>query len=134
MAYVGQRPQVGNFVKIDDISYLFNSATTTFNVAVSTVPYTPGSIYASIVGLGGALLQPYVDYNFNGSTISFATAPSAANNGKFWCIILGDVLSIGTPSNNTVTNGMIVPGTIAYASLSTAARATILANSILFGA
>jgi len=134
MAYVGQRPQVGNFVKIDDISSSFNGVTVTFNVTVSGTPYSPSNPNATIVGLAGVILQPGVDYYFSGSTISFAVAPSSANNGKFWCIILGDVLTIGAPSNNTVTNAMIVPGTIQYASLATTTRATILANSLLFGA
>jgi len=134
MSYVGQRPQVGNFVKIDDISSGFNSSTQTFNVTVSGVPYAPSNSYATIVGLAGAILQPGVDYSFSGSTISFAVAPPSGDNGKFWCIILGDVLSIGAPSNNTVTNAMMVPGTLAYSTLSSSARATILANSLLFGA
>jgi len=134
MSYVGQRPQVGNFVKIDDISYLFNGSTITFNVTVSGVPYTPSNPNATIVGLSGAILQPGVDYSFNGSSITFAVAPTSASNGKFWCIVLGDVLTVGIPSNNSITNAMIVPGTIQYASLASTTRATILANSLLFGA
>jgi hypothetical protein len=134
MAYVGNRPQNGNFVKIDDISSGFNSSTQTFNVTVSGSPYTPSNPYATVVGLGGAIQNPGVDYFFSGSTISFSIAPSSANNGKFFCIVLGDVLSIGVPSNNTVTNSMLVSGTIQYATLATSTRATLLANSLLFGA
>jgi hypothetical protein len=134
MAYVGQRPQVGNFVKIDDISAGFNGATQTFATTVSGTPYTVGNPYATVVGLGGTLLQPGVDYSFSGATISFAVAPTSANLGKFWCIVLGDVLTIGQPSNNSVTNAMLVPGTIQYSSFSTGTKATILANSLIFGA
>jgi preprotein translocase subunit SecD len=134
MAYIGQRPQVGNFVKIDDISSQFNSSTQTFNVLVSGVPYSPSNPYAAIVALGGAIQNPGVDFNFNGSTISFTTAPTAANNGKFFCIVLGDVLTVGVPSNNSVTNSMLVPGTVQYSALATTTKATLLANSLLFGA
>ena len=134
MAYVGQRPQAGNFVKIDDISSGFNGSTVTFNVTVSGVPYTPSNPYATIVGLGGAVQNPGVDYFFSGSTISFSAAPSSANNGKFFCLVFGDVLTVGQPSNNTVTNAMLVPGTIQYASLASTTKATLLANSLLFGA
>ena len=134
MAYIGQRPQIGNFVKIDDISSQFNGSTQTFNVTVSGTPYAPSNPYATVVGLGGSVQNPGVDYNFNGSTISFTSAPSSANNGKFFCIVLGDVLSVGVPSNNTVTNAMLVPGTIQYATLASTTRATLLANSLLFGA
>ena len=134
MAYLGNRPQNGNFVKIDDISSQFNGSTQTFNVTVSGTPYVPSNPYATVVGLGGSVQNPGVDYNFNGSTISFTVAPSAANNGKFFCIVLGDVLSVGVPSNNTVTNAMMVPGTIQYATLASTTRATLLANSLLFGA
>jgi hypothetical protein len=135
MAYVGNRPSVGNFVKIDDISSQFNSSLQTFNVTVSGVPYTPSSPYATICGLAGAILQPGVDYYFNGSTIVFTIpAPSSSNLGKFWCIALGDVLTVGIPSNNTVTNSMLVTGTIQYSALAASTKATILANSLLFGA
>jgi hypothetical protein len=134
MAYIGQRPQVGNFVKIDDISSGFNSSQVTFNVTVSGVPYTPGNPNATIVGLGGAIQNPGVDYFFSGSTISFAIAPTSANNGKFFCLVLGDVLSIGAPSNNSITNAMLQANTIQYGSFASTTKATLLANSLLFGA
>ena len=134
MAYIGQRPQAGNFVKIDDISSGFNGSTVTFNVTVSGVPYTPSNPYATIVGLGGAVQNPGVDYFFSGSTISFSAAPSSANNGKFFCLVLGDVLTVGQPSNNSITNAMFQAGAIQYASLASTTKATLLANSLLFGA
>lgn len=134
MAYLGRRPQAGNFVKLDDISSQFNSSLSTFNTLVSGVSYTVSNPYATIVGANSTILNPGVDYNFNNATITFATAPTSAWLAKFYVIVLGDVLSVGLPSDATITNAKLVPGTILYSSLSTSAKATIVAQSLIFGA
>lgn len=134
MAYLGRTPQVGNFVKLDDISTQFDGNLSTFNTTVSGEAYTVSNPYATICSGGGNLLQPGVDYNFNNATIVFDTAPTSAWLGAFWVIVLGDVLDTGAPSNNTVTNAKLVDGTIQYDKFATETKATLLANSLLFGA
>ena len=133
MAYIGQRPQVGNFVKIDDISSQFNGSTSTFNTLVGGVPYQVSNPYATVLALNNLLQQPGVSYNFNLSTISFATAPPSGYIGTFWCIVLGDVYNVGVPSNNTITTAMLQTGSVTYATLSTSAKATILSQALIFG-
>jgi hypothetical protein len=49
MAYLGRTPVAGNFVKLDNISTLFNSNTSTFNTTVSGQAYTVTNPYATIV-------------------------------------------------------------------------------------
>ena len=134
MAYVGNRPQNGNFVRLDDISGQFNGVLSSFTTKVSTNTYTVSNPYATIVGANGVIYQPGVDYNFSGTTITFATAPSSALLGKFWVIVLGDVLSVGIPTDNTITNAKLVDGTIQYSKLATTTKATLIANSLIFGA
>jgi len=134
MSYLGRSPQAGNYVKLDDISTQFNGSLSTFNTTVSGVAYTVSNPYATLVGANGTFLQPGVDYNFNQSTITFATAPTSAWLSKFWVVVLGDVLNVGIPSNNTITNSMMVPGTLQYTSLATSTKATLIANSLIFGA
>ena len=134
MAYIGQTPQVGNFVKIDDISSEFDGTTSQFTTEVSDIPYTISNKYASIVVANGNVLQPEVDYNFQNATITFATAPTSAWLNKFWIIAYGDVLDTGIPSDGTVSNDKITNGTLQYAKLSAVLKARLLANSIIFGA
>lgn len=134
MAYIGQTPQVGNFVKIDDISPQFDGNTNQFTTEVSNIPHTISNKYASLVVANGNVLQPEVDYNFQNATITFATAPTSAWLNKFWIIAYGDVLDTGIPSDGVVNNDKITNGTLQYAKLSAVLKARLLANSIIFGA
>jgi hypothetical protein len=128
MAYIGSQPTVGNFVKLDDISTQFNGVLSTFNTTVSGVAYTVSNPYATIFVGGG------IDYNFNGTTIVFNSAPPSAWLGTTWCMVFGDVLASGLPSDGTITNAKLAEGTIQYTKLAATTKATILANSLLFGA
>ena len=134
MSYIGQAPQTGNFVKLDDISAGFNGVNATFNTQVGGVAYTVSNPYATIFVGGGNVKQPGIDYNFNGTTIVFNSAPPSAWLGSSWCIVFGDVLASGLPSDGTVTNSKLADGTIQYGKLASTTKATILANSLLFGA
>ena len=133
MAYIGQSPQIGNFVKLDDISSQFNANLSTFNTTVSGVAFTITNAFASLVVADGNVLNPKVDFNFNNATISFATAPTSAWLGKFFVIAYGDVLNSGIPSDGVITNAKLAVGTVEYSALSTANKATILSNSLIFG-
>jgi len=134
MAYLGQPPQVGNFVKLDDISTQFNGVLSTFNTTVSGTAYTVSNPYATICVLGGLVKNPGIDYNFNGTTVVFSQAPSASFLGNSWIMVFGDVLTTGTPSDGTITNSKLAQGTVQYDRLAATTKATLLANSLLFGA
>jgi hypothetical protein len=133
MAYLGSQPAVGNFVKLDDISTSFNGVLSTFNTTVSGVAYTVSNPYATIFVGGGNVKQPGIDYNFNGTTIVFNSAPPSAWLGSTWCMVFGDVLASGLPSDGTITNAKLANGTIAYNKLASTTQSTILANALLFG-
>lgn len=133
MAYIGQQPQIGNFVKLDDISSGFNGTNSTFNTTVSGVSYQVSNPYASLVVALGNVLQPKIDYNFTGTTIVFSSAPPSSWIGSFWVTTFGDVLNTGTVSDGTITNAKLA-GNISYDKFSAATKATILSNSLLFGA
>lgn len=134
MAYIGQTPQAGNFVKLDDISSLFDGSTSTFDTHVSGNAYTVSNPYATMVVADGAVLEPEVDYNFNNASIVFNTAPTSAWLNKFFVIVYGDVLDTGIPSDGTITNDKVTNGTLAYVKFSAVLKARLLANSIIFGA
>lgn len=134
MAYIGRAPVAGNFVKLDDISILFDGNTSVFNTEVSGASYTVSNALATLVVAAGNVLQPEVDYNFNNATITFNTAPPSAWLNNFHVIVYGDVLDTGIPSDGTITNAKLTNGTVEYDKFSAVLKARLLANSIIFGA
>lgn len=134
MAYIGQTPQLGNFVKLDDISTSFNGSLSTFNTTVSGTSYTVSNPYATIAVASGNVLIPGVDYYFNNATIVFNTAPTSAWLNNWHVIVFGDVLDSGIPSDGTITNAKVTNGTLQYDKFSAVLKARLLANSIIFGA
>ena len=114
MAYIGKQPVVGNFVKLDAIT---TSATTTFNLTNGGVAYSPQSANHCIVSLNGVIQSPNTSFTISGSTIVFASALTSTDVIDF-ILVLGDVLNIGTPSDNTVTASKIADGVIGLGKLS----------------
>ena len=103
MPYVGKTPVVGNFVKLDAI---VTSATATYNLLNGGVAYFPQTANNCIVSLNGVIQSPTSAYTISGSTIVFSDALTSADSIDF-ILVLGDVLSIGTPSDATVTNAKL---------------------------
>ena len=104
MAYIGKQPVVGNFVKLDAIT---TSATATFNLTNGGVAYSPQSANHCLVSLNGVIQEPTSASNvggftISGSTIVFTSALTSLDVIDF-ILVLGDVLNIGTPSDNTVS-------------------------------
>jgi len=119
MPYIGKQPVVGNFLKLDAIT---TSATTTFNLTSGGVAYYPQSATNCLVTLNGILQSPTTDYIISGSTIVFASALTTSDVINS-IVVLGDVLSIGTPSDGTITSAKLASGTsglIAWQSVKTA--------------
>jgi hypothetical protein len=107
MAYIGKQPVVGNFVKLDAIT---TSATTTFNLLNGGVSYFPQTANNCIVSLNGVIQSPTSAYTISGSTIIFSDALTSSDTIDF-ILVLGDVLSIGTPSDGTITSAKLASGT-----------------------
>ena len=103
MAYIGKQPVVGNFVKLDAIT---TSATATYNLLNGGVAYFPQTANNCIVSLNGVIQSPTSAYTISGSTIVFDSALTSSDTIDF-ILVLGDVLSIGTPSDATVTNAKL---------------------------
>jgi hypothetical protein len=108
MAYIGKQPVVGNFVKLDAIT---TSATATYNLLNGGVAYFPQTANNCIVSLNGVIQSPTSAYTISGSTIVFDSALTSADSIDF-ILVLGDVLSIGTPSDGTVTSAKLASGTV----------------------
>lgn len=129
MAYLGNTPQIGQYRKMDPLS--FDGSTTTFNITVGGEAVTPGTEFSMMVSLNNVVLNPGVGFSIAGATISFPAPPAALT--PFFGIIMGDTLFTGTPSDGTVTDSKIATGTISYDKFSTNTQARLTANQIIFG-
>ena len=127
MAYLGRQPVVGNFVKLDAIT---TSATATYNLLNGGVAYFPQTANNCIVSLNGVIQSPTSAYTISGSTIVFSDALTSSDTIDF-ILVLGDVLSIGTPSDGTITSAKLASGTaglISWQSVVTASTLTAVAG------
>ena len=120
MAYIGKQPVVGNFVKLDAI---VTSATATYNLLNGGVAYSPQSANNCIVSLNGIIQEPTSSgnvggYTISGSTIVFTSALTSLDVIDF-ILVLGDTLSIGTPSDGTVSFAKVTSNLITGATAET---------------
>ncbi len=103
MAYIGrQSGKIGNYVRCNTITP--DGSTTTFaltNVIGSTA-VIPGTENNVLCSLSGVIQAPSSAFTISNSNIVFSAAPDAADVVDF-VIVLGDTISIGTPTDNTVT-------------------------------
>jgi len=100
MAYIGREPQVGNFQVCDAISVVNGQAA--YTMQVSSVNVSPETANHMIVSLNGIIQAPGSSYTVSGSTITFASNLVTGDVINF-IHILGSVLDLGVPSDNTVS-------------------------------
>lgn len=92
---------VGGFSKLDDISSHFNGSNTTFSLTSSGVAVSPQTQQNLNIVLGGIPQEPGTAYTISGSTITFSEAPTTGTS--FYGVLLGDVMNIGVPSDQSVS-------------------------------
>ena len=101
-------------------SATFNGSATRF-----TLSNAGTNAQAHIVSVNGVIQKPNSGtspsegFAIDGNDIIFASAP--ASGSDFFILTLGNTISIGTPSDNTVTSAKIVDGTIVNADINTSA-------------
>jgi hypothetical protein len=100
MAYIGKTPTVGNFQVCDAISVVNNQAA--YTMQVGSVNVSPESSQHMIVSLNGVIQKPTDAFTVSGSTITFASNLVTGDVINF-IQILGSVLDLGVPSDDTVT-------------------------------
>ena len=117
MPYLGRELTSGNFLKLDDISSQFNGSTTTFQLKSGGSDFFPGSSFSLLVSVAGVIQEADSAYQINNNEITFATAPSGADD--CFIIVLGLALGIGVPGD----------GTVGLAQLNTEARGVGISTS-----
>ncbi len=103
--YIGKQPAFGNFVKLDAISAVNGQAAYTMQNGGSNFT-NYDNVNQFIVSLNGIIQAPTDSFTVSGSTITFASNLATGDSIDF-ILVLGDVLSIGTPSDNTVSTAKI---------------------------
>ena len=116
MAYIGQSPSIGNFQVCDAISTVNGQAA--YTMQVSSVNVVPETANHMIVSLNGIIQAPGSSYTVAGSTITF-TSNLATGDVINFIHILGSVLDLGVPSDDTVTAAKISSNAVTGAKLNT---------------
>ena len=117
MAYIGKQPVVGNFQVCDAITVVNGQAAYTMQVSSANV--NPENANHMLVSLNGVLQKPGSSFTISGATITFASNLATGDVIDF-IILLGNVLDIGTPSDDSVGAAQIkddlISGTTALTS------------------
>mgnify|MGYP003149820650 CR=1 FL=1 len=100
MSYIGKSPSIGNFQKCDSISVVNGQATYALTVGGSAV--FPESSNHVLCSLNGILQASTDSFTISSSNIVFASNLSTGDVIDF-VMILGNVLDLGVPSDNTVS-------------------------------
>ena len=101
MAYIGKQPTVGNFQVCDAITVVNGQAAYTMQVESTNV--SPESANHMLVSLNGVLQKPGSSFTISGATITFASNLATGDVIDF-IMLLGNVLDIGIPSDDSVSN------------------------------
>ena len=114
MAYIGKTPVIGNFQVCDAITVV--DAQAAYTMQVGGVNVSPESANHMLVSLNGILQAPTSSFTVSGSTITFASALETGDVIDF-IQILGNVLDLGVPSDNTVTTAKLADSSVSLAKL-----------------
>ena len=114
MAYLGRQPTIGNFQVCDAITVV--DAQAAYTMQVGGVNVSPESANHMLVSLNGILQAPTSSFTVSGSTITFASALETGDVIDF-IQILGNVLDLGVPSDNTVSTAKLVNDSVTTAKI-----------------
>ncbi len=111
MPFLGQEPLVGGYHVLDNIT---TSATNTYNLALGGAAFTPESANHLLVSLNGVIQKPGGAFSVGGSQITFIPSSGTLSNSDSidFIIALGDVLNVGTPSDNTISTAKIIDNAV----------------------
>ena len=101
MPYIGNQPITGNFIKLDTISVVNGQAA--YTMQKDSANFSPASANQVLVSLNGIIQNTSSSFTISGSTITFASNLVTGDVINF-ILVLGDVLNVGTVSDNTITN------------------------------
>tara|TARA_Y100000289_G_scaffold35374_1_gene34946 strand:- start:191 stop:1195 length:1005 start_codon:yes stop_codon:yes gene_type:complete len=107
MAYIGrQSGNIGNYVRCSALTA--DGSTTTFALTNNDggAAVAAGSENRVICSVSGVIQTPGTSFSISGTNIVFASAPLSTDTIDF-VLVLGESVSIGTPSDGTVTDAKL---------------------------
>ena len=93
MAYLGKSPNLGSYVKLDDIAGSFDNTEVTFNLTSGGKPYYTTNPYTLFLVLGGVIQEPITSFTINQDQITFASAPTTG--ATCYIVVLGNTFHTG---------------------------------------
>ena len=114
MAYIGREPQIGNYSVLDALT---TSSTNSYTMQLGSTNFIPESANHLIVSLNGVIQKPGSSFTVSGSTITFilSSGTLSSSDSIDFIIALGNVLDIGTPSDNTIATAKIIDDAVTAA-------------------
>ena len=103
MPFIGQEPLTGAYHVLDAIT---TSATATYNLQLNSGAFSPATANQLLVSLNGVIQKPGSSFTISGSQITFSSALTSSDSIDF-IIALGDVLSVGTPTDGSVSSAKL---------------------------
>ena len=124
--YIGKEPTIGNYAKMDSISAVNGQAT--YNLLKGGVAFAPQSANHVICSLNSIIQNPGSSFTISGSQITFASNLVTGDSIDF-ILVLGDVLSIGTPSDDTIDSAKLKTDSVVEAKIQNNAVTTDKINN-----
>ena len=132
MAFIGrQSGNIGNYIRCNTLTP--DGSTTTFALTnvLDNASVAPGTENNVICSVSGVIQAPGTAFSIDGTNIVFSAAPTSTDVVDF-VLVLGETVSIGTPSDGTVTSAKI-SGTLANSVLTGSGAITINGSSVALG-
>ena len=107
MPYVGQKPSNGRFIELDALTA---SATATYTLQYNSVNFEPESVHNLIVSINGVVQKPS-SMSLSGSSLTVGATLSSSDTIDY-VRVLGDVGSVVTPTDGSVTAAKIGTGAV----------------------
>ena len=123
MAFIGrQSGNIGNYVRCNTITP--DGSTTTFALTnvLDSAAVAPGSENNVICSVSGVIQAPGTAFSIDGTNIVFSAAPLSTDVVDF-VLVLGETVSIGTPSDGTVAAAQL------HSTLNLASKTVTLPNT-----
>lgn len=99
--YIGSTPSVGKYAVLDDISSSFDGTETEFTLTSGGTAIEVGNEANLEISISSVIQEPKASYTASGNKITFLEAPLSTDT--FFGKVLGNVMSVGTPSDGTVS-------------------------------
>jgi hypothetical protein len=136
MSYLGRKPSIGSFKKIDSISAFQNNTRATFHLTITSemtsYELKPISPFSLLVVKNGDPLEPVTDFTVSEGNITFTgTAPLTTDD--IWITTFGEPIEIGIPEDGAITDGSFQAGSITNDKLTQEAQDLIIGNIVTFG-